>query len=240
MGVFRFKHFQIDDSECAMKIGTDGVLLGAWARPVPGSRVIDAGCGSGLIALMLAQREPSLRVTAVEIDSEAARAASVNVANSPWSDRVEVVQGDLLQMSFDGAIHLVSNPPFFVETLRSPDASRALARHGDTLNVQSLIDLSGRLAAPDSGTVLTRLSFIAPYSLMDDIVFRLSLCRLAPVRLCKVLPRPDRSPLRILVEAVPDRDATAPCEYTTLCLRDTDGQPGRDYRHLTSDFYLHF
>ncbi len=238
MGVFHFKHFQVDDSGCAMKTGTDGVLLGAWATPAHGSRVVDAGCGSGLISLMLAQRDPSLSVTAVELDPAAAEAARLNVNASPWSDRIEVVTADLLEMSLPAPCHIVSNPPFFVETLRSPDPSRALARHGDTLNVESLIDLAGRLSQADNS--LLGLSFIAPATSLEDILFRLSLRRLAPVRVCKVLPRPGRSPVRVLIESAPDSTVTRPCEYSELLLRDSDGSPSEEYRRLTADFYLKF
>lgn len=240
MGVFRFKHFQVDDSGCAMKIGTDGVLLGAWAKPEPGSRVIDAGCGSGLISLMLAQRDPSLHITAVEIDPQAAESAGLNVLNSPWDDRMEVVSGDLLKMDFDTPCHIVSNPPFFIETLRSPDPSRALARHGDTLNVDSLIDFAGSLAEAPAGSMLLGLTFIAPAASLDSILFRLSLRRLAPCRVCEVLPCQSRKPVRVLIEAAPDRTVTSPCVYTSLTMRDADGNPSEDYRRLTSDFYLKF
>lgn len=238
MGIFRFKQFQIDDTDCAMKTGTDGVLLGAWASPGAGSRVIDAGCGSGLISLMLAQRDDSLLITSVEIDSPAAETARLNVANSPWAERIEVVNQDILDMEFPSRCHIVSNPPFFVETLRSPDPSRALARHGDTLNVESLIDLAGRLAGSEDQ--LSGLSFIAPASSLDDILFRLSLNRLAPIRVCEVIPRAGRKPVRVLIEAAPERDVTSPCVYTSLVLRNADGSPGDDYRSLTSDFYLKF
>lgn len=109
--MFRFKQFAVDDSRCAMKVGTDGVLLGAWADVAQAKRVLDVGAGCGLIALMLAQRFPQMQVTALELDPEAAQQAQENAAASPFASRVEVVQGD-----FAAFAHL---SPFFAGAKRA-------------------------------------------------------------------------------------------------------------------------
>ena len=88
---FQFKQFTVWHDRCAMKVGTDGVLLGAWADAENASRILDVGTGTGLIALMLAQRKPLARITAVEIDEEASEQARINVAHSPWAERIDVV-----------------------------------------------------------------------------------------------------------------------------------------------------
>ena len=136
--MFRFKKFVIEQDLCAMKVGTDGVLLGAWASG--GSRILDVGTGTGIIALMMAQRYPQARVTAIDIDEGAVRQALLNVAQSPYKDRVEVLQesvqghaGNAGQsgnsgnaVSYDA---IVSNPPFFIDSLNAPDRQRNIARH---------------------------------------------------------------------------------------------------------------
>ncbi len=123
--VFIFKEFAVKQDACAMKVGTDGVLLGAWARG--GSRVLDIGTGTGLIALMMAQRFPKAEIEAIDIAEAACLQAKENVANSVFARRVRVVQTALQQYvgpkSFDC---IVSNPPFFVDSLHNPDALRSM------------------------------------------------------------------------------------------------------------------
>ena len=140
---FRFKHFTVWQQHCAMKVGTDGVLLGAWADG--GQRILDIGTGTGLIALMMAQRFPAAEVTAVEIDEQAAMQACENVAASPFADRVNVIHDDILRYAdacaegcFDA---IVCNPPFFVNSLKNPDSKRALARHNDNLSFCQLFSI---------------------------------------------------------------------------------------------------
>ena len=179
MGVFRFKQFSVDDSRSAMKIGTDGVLLGAWANCGGAATVVDVGTGTGLIALMMAQRYADARVLAIDVDNAACEDARANVAASPWTGRVTVIEGDVLGWIPDDStgrpLCIVSNPPFFTEALRSPDTARALARHGCGLGVESLIEwASGVMTGSDDS-----LSFIAPAGRDDELHFQLSLRRLA-------------------------------------------------------------
>ncbi|WP_301709234.1 tRNA1(Val) (adenine(37)-N6)-methyltransferase, partial [uncultured Duncaniella sp.] len=132
MSIFRFKQFTVDDSRCGMKIGTDGVLLGSWAHADGAGCIIDAGTGSGLIALMMAQRYPKTHVTGIDIDEPATLDAMHNVSLSPWSGRIDIINTDLLNWSpgnhipeIEHPICIVSNPPFFTEALHSPDAARS-------------------------------------------------------------------------------------------------------------------
>ena len=131
-----------------MKVGTDGVLLGAWATG--GSRILDVGTGTGIIALMLAQRCPQAHVTAIDIDEGAVRQALHNVAQSSFSDRVEVLQETVQEhagnagrsrnagknVNYDA---IVSNPPFFIDSLQAPDRQRNMARHAETLTYAQLM-----------------------------------------------------------------------------------------------------
>jgi len=128
---FQFKQFKINQDRCAMKVGTDGVLLGTWLPVGRANRIVDMGTGTGLISLILAQRS-SARITAVESDMEAAMQAAENFASSPWPERLECMVGDVHEFSllpenqFDLA---VCNPPYFPGDLLPPDDARSKARH---------------------------------------------------------------------------------------------------------------
>ena len=134
---FRFKQFFVRHDRCAMKVGTDGVLLGAWAptnplTPNPLTRILDIGTGSGLIALMLAQRCPDAQIAAIDIDPDAVAQARENFAASPWSDRLHVAQSSLQEWQMGNGKCgndkwydlIVSNPPYFTASLKNPDAAR--------------------------------------------------------------------------------------------------------------------
>lgn len=132
---FKFKQFTIFHDKCAMKVGTDGVLLGAWAPADKAKRILDVGTGTGLIALQLAQRNPHARITAIEIDAAAAGQATENVSHSPWADRVEVICHDFRDYQPENRFDLiVSNPPYFIDALKCPDEQRCTARHAGNLN----------------------------------------------------------------------------------------------------------
>ena len=175
---FQFKQFFVRHDCCAMKVGTDGVLLGAWA-PVPAvctqpsaCKILDIGTGSGLIALMLAQRCPQAQIDAIDIDQQACEQAAANFAASPWAERLHATHCPLQQLannslsaegglsSVNAAVNqpkavynlILSNPPYFVDSLKNPDAARCTARHNDTLPFGELIACSTRLLAPNGGT----------------------------------------------------------------------------------------
>ena len=231
---FSFKQFHIDDSHCGMKISTDGVLLGAWADCSDAGSVADVGAGSGLIAVMLAQRFTIPCITAVEIDRDACIDASLNVSKSPWSHRINVQCCDFNNWLPDKPVDaIVSNPPFFTEDLHSPSRSRALARHADKgLSFNSILSRASDILSP-TGTI----SLILPAELEDEVIFKAELSHLKPYRLCHVFSRPGKKALRFLVELGFTDKA---CEFTSLYIRDNDGAFSKDYIRLTRDFYLDF
>lgn len=149
---FRFKQFQIHHDRCAMKVGTDGVLLGATANTDSPKRILDIGTGTGLVALMLAQRFPEARIAAVEIDESAFLQAKENVAQCPWADRIEVVHTafqDFANASEEKFDLIVSNPPYFPNHLLSTDSQRNLALHQERLDFGDLAAGVSRLLAND-------------------------------------------------------------------------------------------
>ena len=135
--MFRFKQFTIHQERCAMKVGTDGVLLGAWAEG--GKAILDIGTGTGLIACMMAQRFPDATVQAIEIDEAACQQARENVTASPFLDRIFITNTSLQEFVSELPQHqqqydcIVCNPPYFVNSMKAPDSQRSIARHTDTL-----------------------------------------------------------------------------------------------------------
>ncbi|MBQ2339147.1 MAG: methyltransferase, partial [Prevotella sp.] len=179
MSTFRFKQFAISQDRCAMKVGTDGVLLGAWAAG--GTRILDVGTGTGLVALMMAQRFPEARVTAIDVDEGAVEQARENVAASPFSDRVEVVWSDVqsfVGQTFDA---IVCNPPYFANSLKCPDSRRTLARHSDSLSAADLAAAADRLLCSDGV-----LSVVLPTDVMAAFEAAVADKGFAVVRQCLV------------------------------------------------------
>ncbi len=218
-----------------MKVGTDGVLLGAWVRVEPQDRrILDIGTGTGLIALMLAQRSQA-RIAAVEIDPESAAQARENAAASPWSDRIEVVCSPVQRyepgVRFD---IIVTNPPFYVDSLASPDPGRSRARHAEALPYGALCDAVLRLLAPEG-----RLALVLPPQEAARFV-TLAEGRLFLQRRLEVCPTPARGVRRWLLEL-----GRTPCglpETERLTIASDGGTPDYtpQYRALTRDFYLKF
>ncbi|MEJ5053098.1 tRNA1(Val) (adenine(37)-N6)-methyltransferase [Sphingobacterium sp. MYb382] len=139
--VFKFKQFVVDQGNCAMKINTDGVLLGGWATEANVSAVLDIGTGTGVIALMLAQRYPGAAVDAIEIDEVAAQQAAYNFEVAPFTNSMQVLEGsfEAYQDSDTRYDLIVSNPPFYTNALHNPDARKKLARHADAPFFEKLI-----------------------------------------------------------------------------------------------------
>lgn len=154
---FQFKQFTIWHDKCAMKVGTDGVLLGALAPVDAKKSILDVGAGTGLIALMMAQRsvEWGAQITALELDADAVCQSEENTARSPWQDRITVVHADYTAFNGQNRYDLiVSNPPFFVDSLKSPTANRSQARHTDTLSFENLIRRTASLLQADGEFVV--------------------------------------------------------------------------------------
>jgi len=144
MSIFKFKEFSIIQEKSAMKVGTDGVLLACWVSCEKANNILDIGCGTGLITLMLGQRNLNSNVTGIEIDEIASQEAQENINNSDWEERIEIkhtsLQQFIPQLKFD---LIVSNPPFFLQN--KSQQSRDIARHTNTLSFEELIDNTANL-----------------------------------------------------------------------------------------------
>ena len=218
--LFRFKQFSVSHSASAMKVGTDGVTLGAWAACA--GRVLDVGCGCGLIGLMCAQRGAS-EVTMVEIDPAAAQEAAQNAAKSPWADRVTTVCDDFLTAPLQGDFDaIVSNPPFFANGELAPDRRRADARHESGLTPDAFMARAAELLAPD-GTV----SVILPPDRAEEWTAAATFHGLRQRRLARLYTGA-AEPRRVLVEF----GAPSSLEVSELHINSPE------YQEIVKDFYL--
>ena len=178
MAGFKFKQFEIHQDRCAMKVGTDGVLLGAWAPG--GKRILDIGSGTGLISLMMAQRCQEAQVIGVDLDAEACDEARENVAASPFADRVSIACCRLQDYeSAEKVDAIVSNPPFFLNSLKNPDSKRSMARHADSLPFRDLF-LGVKRLLSEEGV----FSVIVPSEVLDAFTSEAYLLGFCLVRQC--------------------------------------------------------
>ena len=232
---FQFKQFIVNQDKCAMKVGTDGVLLGAWASIKNAKKILDIGTGTGLIALMLAQRSKA-KIIGIEIDKDAANQAKENILKSPWNDRIEIIQNDFidfLKNTHEKFDLIVTNPPYFENALHSPKNERTIARHNKQLNFELLI--SGVSKILNQNGVF---SLILPAELekkIENLCFEQDLFR---DRICFIKPTHNKNPKRIMMEFGRKRKMA---EKTTLIIEDNERHKySADYIALTKDFYLKF
>ena len=239
---FQFKRFVVRQERCAMKVGTDGTLLGAWARG--GQRVLDIGTGTGLIALMMAQRCPDAQVTAVDIDADAVRQARENVAESPFAERITVVEGDINTLTIPNSgnhiSHLspliyhfdaiVCNPPYFNDSLTCPDEQRTTARHTTTLTYRELMAAVARLLSDDG-----EFSVVIPFDCKARLEAEAALAGLSKTRECSIRTTPRKAPRRFLLAF---RKHPVAVETTEGVLETEPGQRSDWYHALTNEFYL--
>jgi len=232
-----------------MKVGTDAVLLGSWAHirrggamapPVfqgamaPPALLLDIGTGTGVIALMLAQRFPDAHITALEIDEEAAKQARGNVEGSAWADRIEVVQADFRIWSPDDSSMfdlIICNPPYFTRSLKNPDFLRAKARHDDDLPLGVLLPKASGLLTPEG-----KISLILPVERTEEALELAAKCGLFILRRTDIRGNPGTAIRRVLLEWGREE---GPWEADQLIVEtEVRGVYTEEYRRLTGEFYL--
>lgn len=229
--MFQFKQFTIHQDRTAMKVGTDGVLLGAWAELEKARFILDIGTGTGLLALMAAQRNPEATIDAIEIEPEAAGQAWENADNSPWGNRIRIHRISLFDF-FPSQTYdcILCNPPFFNNSTKNPNINRTLARHSDSMPHGALLESVSRLLTPTGSffIILPTEEAIIFIRLAKKYQFYLS-------RLTKVLPNPGKPPKRYLMEFTTFHLPTQEDELTIEISRHTYTP---EYIRLTRDFYL--
>lgn len=231
--LFRFKRFAVSHSQSAIPVGMDGVLIGAWCSVSQALRVLDAGTGCGLIALMCAQRSAEARITAIDIHSPSVEEAVYNFTTSPWARRLEARLIPFAEFAEKGFDLIVSNPPFFHAGV-SPTLSdaRLRARHSGAFGPEALLTQGAKMLS-ESG----RISLIAPAPDENPLCRTAEEAGLYMRRICRVSSVTAHPPVRVLLEA---SRQPGPCEITHLTIHTPDGDFTQAYRTLTHDFYLKF
>jgi tRNA1Val (adenine37-N6)-methyltransferase len=230
---FQFKQFRVVQEKAAMKVGIDGVLLGAWADLNGAARVLDVGTGTGLLALMAAQRG-AVAVDAVEIEPEAASEAFFNFQHSKWPSQINLSVCSFQDFRAETKYsRIISNPPFFENGSRSSNSKKAQARHSDTLSLKELLGKAEGLLA-ESG----KISLILPTDKEVHLDRLLRALNLHINRFCRVAPDETRKPHRILAEL--SKHPGTPDEHDLFIRDAASGNYSDQYRELTKDFYLAF
>ena len=231
MAAFRFKQFAVEQDDVAMKVGTDGVLLGAWADCSNVNRVLDIGTGTGLIALMIAQRGEAQEVVGIDIDDSAAACAAQNFASSPWSVILKSVKSSAQEYVDEKFDLILSNPPYFVDSLLCPDSKRTTARHTTDLTFEELDAAVCRLL--DSRG---RFAMILPVEQMESYI---AMTKLHLVRRCNVCPVVGGAVKRVMAEFAFE-PTSEPIVESIAIEKGRRGDYCEQYVALTKDFYLKF
>jgi tRNA1Val (adenine37-N6)-methyltransferase len=231
-GDFHFKQFSISHDKSTHKVGTDGVLLGAWVNVNAASRILDIGTGSGVIALMLAQRTlADTKIDAVELQEHDARQAEVNVRNSPWPKKVAVIHAAIQDFKPQHQYDLiVSNPPFFSRSWLPPDENRSKARHGNELTFADLLTNIARLLTADG-----HFAVVLPFTEGSQFIYLAERLGFHVSRKMSFRSRQDKPIERLLID-FSQRQVEVKTEELLLYVRDDEWT--EDYRELTKEFYL--
>ena len=233
--MFQFKQFSVEQDRCAMKIGTDGVLLGAWT-PIPDNifSVLDVGAGTGIIALMLAQRSTAEQIDALEIDEEAYEQAVEYFENSPWSDRLFCFHAGLdefVEEPEDEYDLIISNPPFYTEDYKTENEQRDLARFADAMPFEDLVEAADLLLS-ENGI----FSAIIPYKEEDKFIALAKDFDLFPIKITRVKGTPTTEIKRSLLAF--SRHISENFPVDELVIETSRHIYTEEYIALTKDFYL--
>lgn len=231
---FIFKQFAVNQDRAGFKVGTDGVLLGALAETEGKSSILDIGTGTGLIALMLAQRSDAA-ITAIEPDPGSFSQACDNIRASRWADRIRIEKCTL--QNFRSPVSkfdlIVTNPPYFIDSLRNPDSAKSMARHNITLTHKDVLDGAERLLEPE-GT----LQLILPCAEGNIFITEAMSCGFYCNRKVNIKPSPSSEIIRLIMSFSRERG-----EVTESILIIETGKRHdftKEYRELTKEFYLKF
>ena len=234
--MFHFKKFSIDDSKAAMKIGTDAVLLGSWVPCGNETRILDIGTGSGILALMMAQRNTDIAIDAVEIDHDASMLAELNVQLSPWPDQVHIFNITIQEFSLANKHNyslIICNPPFFTDSLKAPDMARSTARHNDTLPVKDLLYCTSNLLT-ESG----KAAFIIPADAYENWKNEAANHNLYPTHTTWVKSADNHNPHRVMI--VLSQKKQSEIIDNQISIYSSKNIYSSEYKELTGDFYLKF
>ncbi len=231
---FKFKQFTVYQDSAAMRVGTDGVMLGAWAQHPAPLRILDVGSGTGVISLMAAQRWSEARIDAIDPDLGAFEQSRSNFEQSLWGNRLAAHHIDLQHFEADTYDLIISNPPYFVNSLKNPDSAKSTARHSDTLPHNELVLHAARLLSAE-GIV----AVILPADLRQNLLEIAKQNGLSLHRIAEIFDRQGRNHIRIMAE-FKKSVSTEPTEEQIYIRNVESNDYTEQYKTLTKDFYLKF
>lgn len=228
---FRFKQFEVHQGKSSMRVGTDAVLLGAWADLHQRKHMLDVGTGTGVIALICAQRNQEALIEAIDIHEGSAEDAAFNFAHSPWKDRLRMHQGDFLKIVSGEKFDLIiSNPPYFSQSLRATDPARSAARHDDYLPADAFALQAKKLLSPDGV-----LALILPSSKLEKWIEDLAGAGLHLRRICHVFTLAHKDASRVMIECAFNHNSEPVME--SILIEKSPGEFSEAYKSLTRDYY---
>jgi tRNA1Val (adenine37-N6)-methyltransferase len=232
---FNFKKFSIHQNNAAMKIGTDGILIGAWVNISKKFKALDIGSGTGIISIMLCQRNLNLDLDSIELSPSAIMDAKINIENCDWSDRIKLFHQDLKDFHPDSNYDLiVSNPPYFKGSLQPSNSERSKARHQNDLKLEDILKFSKQNLTKDGS-----LNIILPFEQKKEAKEFAKKYSLNSIRECAVFPKPDKAPHRILIEF--SRSENKQMIKESLVIEKAGRHNySEDYKKLTREFYTIF
>lgn len=229
MSVFKFKHFQIHQENAALKVGTDSMLLGSlcnWNTP---KRLLDIGTGTGVLALMAAQRFQFDEIIGLEISETAFTDAQINARNNPFPAKISVLNQAIQDYQpTEGFDAIISNPPFFENSQKNPDKHKSLARHTESLSFSELLQSISRLLV-----VTGKAWIIVPFESRENILQLSAENQLFPADLITIFGKPDK-PTRIIISLCKQ---TSEILSSSLCIRNEEGTYTEEYKLLTKEFH---
>lgn len=228
---FTFKQFHIEQDQCAMKVGTDGVLLGSWANG--GEHILDIGTGTGLLALMMAQRFEKSLIDAIEIEENAYQQAVQNVAKSVFKSKINIIHSSLqnfAKSNINQYDSIICNPPYFVNSLKNNKKIKTIARHNDTLPFNELISLAYKLLKTEGTLSLVLPVNIFPLIETEAVIYGFFLNRKISIKTTE-----KKQPKRVLVEY---KKEPTQIETSTEYLLNQNGEKSIWYQQLTNIFYI--
>ena len=229
---FQFKQFNLQQNNAAMKIGTDGILLGAWSNVKNAKTALDIGTGTGVIAIMQAQKNSSLQIDAVEIEQSACLDAIYNFKQSPWSDQLKLHHLSLSEFCPNNKYDcIISNPPFFINSMKTLDLKRNIARHTNSLNYNDILEFSNNHITK-KGT----LSLILPEEQAANCILKATKNSLFLRKKCNVFPNPIKKQHRVLLEF--SRTKKEILESNLIIETINRHEYTEEYKNLTKDFCI--
>ena len=230
---FRFKQFAVAQDKCAMKVNTDGVLLGAWAEVRDAKSILDIGTGTGVIALLLAQKNLSASIDAIDIDEDAVQQAEENFKQSPWSNRLKTIHNSLQNFSSETKYDLIiSNPPYFIDDYKTADKRKNTAKHSTALTFEELMHGINLLLA-DTGKVFLVIPVFNAQRLQAIAANE----NLWLTKQTEVMAVGGKPPYLALLQFERVKQDVL---YASLTIKNAEGNFSDEYVELTRAFYLKF